>query len=93
MEDGKVVSWDFNKSKPADKKIEAAMAGDSALGSGASDPLSSLKIEGHRRQIADFTKAIQKGVKPAIEGREGRLAVALIEAIYKSAKTGKAVKL
>jgi predicted dehydrogenase len=93
MEDGKVVSWEFNKSKPADKKIEAAMAGDSALGSGASDPLSSLKIEGHRRQIADFTKAIQKGVKPAIEGREGRLAVALIEAIYKSARTGKVVKL
>lgn len=93
MEDGKIVSWEFNKSKPADKKIEAAMAGDSALGSGASDPLSSLKIEGHRRQIADFTKAIQKGVKPAIEGREGRLAVALIEAIYKSARTGKVVKL
>lgn len=93
MEDGKVVTWEFNKTKPVDKKIEAAMAGDSSLGSGASDPLSSLKIEGHRRQIADFTKAIQKGVKPAIEGREGRLAVALIEAIYKSAKTGKVVKL
>ncbi len=93
MEDGKVVSWQFSKKKAVDKKIEAAMAGDSALGSGAADPLSSLTIEGHRRQIADFTKAIQKGVQPAIQGREGRLAVALIEAIYKSAKTGKVVKL
>lgn len=93
MEDGKIVSWQFKKKRAADKKIEAAMAGDSELGSGASDPLASLKIEGHRRQIADFTKAIQKGVQPAIQGREGRLAVALIEAIYKSAKTGKVVKL
>mgnify|MGYP002713228080 FL=1 len=93
MEDGKVVSWQFSKKMAIDKKIEAAMAGESALGSGASDPLASLKIEGHRRQIADFTKAIQKGVRPAIEGKEGRLAVALIEAIYKSAKTGKVVKL
>ena len=93
MEDGKVVSWKFSKARPVDKKIEAAMAGDSALGSGASDPLSGLKIEGHRRQIDDFTKAIQAGRPPAIQGREGRLAVALIEAIYKSAKTGKVVKL
>lgn len=93
MEDGKIVGWEFNKSRAADKKIEAAMAGDTAMGSGASDPLSGLKIEGHRRQIADFTRAIQKGVQPAIQGREGRLAVALIEAIYKSARTGKVVRL
>ena len=93
MEDGKIVSWKFSKAKPIDKKIEAAMAGDSALGSGASDPLSSLTIEGHRRQIDDFTKAIQTGRQPAIQGREGRLSVALIEAIYKSAKTGKVVKM
>ncbi len=93
MEDGKIVSWEFKKKRAVDKKIEEAMSGESALGSGASDPLASLKIEGHRRQIADFTKAIQKGVQPAILGREGRLSVALIEAIYKSAKTGKVVKL
>ena len=75
-----------------DAKIEAQLSRESELGSGAADPLSSLKTEGHRRQVADFTKAIQQGRPPRIDGREGRNAVALIEAIYKSAATGKAVK-
>ena len=85
MEDGALKSWQFAKKKPVDKKIEELLKQESALGSGAGDPLSSLKIEGHRRQIDDFTKAIQQGRKPRIEGKEGRRAVALIEAIYRSA--------
>lgn len=93
LEDGKLTFWQFAKAKPVDKKILAAMQGASELGSGAGDPLAALKIEGHRRQIEDFTRAIQKGTKPSIDGREGRNAVALIEAIYKAAKTGKTVKL
>lgn len=92
MEDGKLTSWNFRKRKAIDNKIEAALKEESALGSGAGDPLASLKIEGHRRQIDDFTKAIKQGRQPAIEGREGRTAVALIEAIYKAAKTGRTVK-
>jgi UDP-N-acetyl-2-amino-2-deoxyglucuronate dehydrogenase len=93
MEDGKLKVWTFRKRKPIDKKIEADMDRESELGSGSDDPLSALKIEGHRRQIADFTRAIQKGCRPTVEGREGRRAVQLIEAIYKSASTGKAVTL
>jgi predicted dehydrogenase len=92
-EDGKITRWQFAKSKPADAKILAAIGGESELGSGAGDPLKSLKAEGHRRQIQDFSDAIRKGRKPFIDGREGRLAVELIEAIYKSAATGKAVTL
>ena len=91
MEDGKIKLWKFSKRKPIDKKIEADMGRDSELGSGAADPLSSLKTEGHRRQIQDFTIAIQKKRKPIIEGREGRLAVNLIESIYKSAATGRTI--
>ena len=93
LEDGKLKFWQFAKARPVDKKIIAAMNEASELGSGAGDPLAGLKIEGHRRQIEDFAKAIDKGTPPSIVGREGRNAVALIEAIYKSAKTGKAVKL
>ncbi|MCD6288156.1 MAG: gfo/Idh/MocA family oxidoreductase, partial [Candidatus Hydrogenedentes bacterium] len=93
MEDGKIKVWTFRKRKPIDKKVEADMNRESELGSGADDPLSSLKIEGHRRQIADFTRAIQKGTSPTIEGREGRRAVQLIESIYKSATSGRTVNL
>jgi len=91
-EDGAIKFWQFTKRRAVDAKIEAQLSRESELGSGAADPLSSLKTEGHRRQVADFTKAIQQGRPPRIDGREGRNAVALIEAIYKSAATGKAVK-
>ncbi len=93
LEDGKISSWAFDKRRAVDKKVEAAMAGESELGSGAGDPLAALKIEGHRRQIDDFAKAIQQGRQPAIQGREGRRAVALIEAIYKAARTGRTVNV
>jgi len=93
MEDGALKFWRFDKRKPVDKKIEARLNAESVLGSGAADPLAGLKIEGHRRQIQDFAEAIQKGRLPMVEGREGRRAVALIEAIYKSAATGRTVKL
>ena len=92
-EDGAIKFWQFEKRRPADKKIEEALNRESELGSGAADPLSSLKTEGHRRQIDDFTQALLKGRAPLIDGREGRNAVALIEAIYKSAASGKAVHL
>ncbi|MCC6143228.1 MAG: Gfo/Idh/MocA family oxidoreductase [Candidatus Hydrogenedentes bacterium] len=93
LEDGALRVWQFSKRKPIDKKIEAQINQESALGSGAADPLASLKAEGHRRQIEDFAKAIQQGREPAILGKEGRRAVALIEAIYRSARIGKPVQL
>jgi UDP-N-acetyl-2-amino-2-deoxyglucuronate dehydrogenase len=93
LEDGKLKAWNFKKARPQDKAILAALNEESALGSGAADPLASLKTEGHRRQIDDFTKAIAKGKSPAIPGREGRSAVALIEKIYESARRAKKVSV
>ncbi len=93
LEDGKLKAWNFAKAKPQDKAILAALGEESALGTGAADPLAGLKTEGHRRQIDDFTKAIQKGTRPSIDGREGRNAVALIEKIYESARSGKKVSV
>ena len=93
LEDGKIAAWCFRKRKPIDKKIEAGFGQESELGSGAADPMAALKIEGHRRQIADFVRAIRTGTPPAIDGREGRRAVRLIEAIYASARSGRSVKV
>jgi len=44
-------------------------------------------------QIADFVSAIREGRPPVIDGRDGRRAVALIAAIYESARTGREVQL
>ena len=43
---------------------------------------------GHQRIIEDFLTAIRTNGTPACDAREGRRSVALIEAIYESARTG-----
>jgi predicted dehydrogenase len=45
----------------------------------------------HRRVLTDFVRAMRTGAPPACDGREGRKSVALVEAIYRSARTGRAV--
>jgi len=44
-------------------------------------------------QVADLAQAILKDREPMVPGEEARKAVELILAIYRSAKTGKTVKL
>ncbi len=43
---------------------------------------------GHRRVFEDFFAAIETNGTPACDAREGRRSVALIEAIYRSARSG-----
>ena len=46
----------------------------------------------HQRVIEDFIRAIATGSAPACDGREGRRSVALVEAVYQSARTGQPVE-
>lgn len=48
---------------------------------------------GHTRLYKDVIHAIQTGTTPLIDGREGKKALELVLAIYKSKKTGRPVKL
>ncbi|MEM1602540.1 MAG: Gfo/Idh/MocA family oxidoreductase [Candidatus Bathyarchaeia archaeon] len=41
----------------------------------------------------DMVAAIRKGTKPIVDGREGLKSVLILNAIYESSKTGKAVKI
>ena len=45
-------------------------------------------VSGHRRVIEDFLHATETGAEPLCSGREGRRSVALVEAIYRSARSG-----
>jgi UDP-N-acetyl-2-amino-2-deoxyglucuronate dehydrogenase len=45
----------------------------------------------HRRVLEDFIRAIRTSTTPACDGREGRRSVAVVEAIYASARTGQSV--
>lgn len=90
LEDDRITRWDFQRPEPGDERALDA-AGD-ALGSGAG-AASGISIEGHLRQLSDFVEAINLDRSPLIDGHEGRKAVALVHAIYESARRGVAVRL
>jgi predicted dehydrogenase len=87
----KIIRWEFAEPQPDDERILRG-EGTGSIGGGASDP-SAISTEGHRLLIADLVEAIRDGRKPMIPGYEARRAIALIRAIYESAKDGKVTEL
>lgn len=43
----------------------------------------------HRRVLEDFIAAVRSGERPACDARDGRVSVAIVEAIYRSARSGR----
>ena len=91
-EEEDIVKWDFAKPTKRDAAIHRAMANRRSGGGGAADP-KAIGHHGHTRQFQNVLTAIKKGMKPLVDGPEGRRSVELILAIYKAAETVKAVKL
>ena len=89
VEQDDVTLWEFAHPLPSDAALQAAR---SAPNSGASDPRA-ISHAGHRDQLIDFLRAIDEGRPALIDGREGRKAVEIIRAIYKSAESGQSVSL
>jgi UDP-N-acetyl-2-amino-2-deoxyglucuronate dehydrogenase len=92
IEQDDVLRWDFVGETKEDEAIRRRFAQKTGASGGSSNP-AAISHQGHARQLLDFTEAIRAGRKPLVDGREGRKAVAIIEAIYKSAATGRAVTL
>ncbi len=91
LEDDRIVRWEFREPRPGDDAIRAAGQANS-MGSGASNP-GAIGLEGHRRQLQDLVDAIHEGRPQALDGHEGRKAVAFVDAIYQSAARGGPVRL
>ncbi len=91
LEDDRIARWDFREARPEDDAIRAAKD-TAALGTGASAP-NAISFVGHQRQMQDLVDALRSGRAPALDGREGRKAVALVRALYDSAATGAPVRL
>ncbi len=91
LEDDHITRWDFAQAESGDELIRHAPR-DDALGSGAGAP-GAISSAGHQRQIQDLVEAIRDHRAPAIDGIEGRKAVAFVHALYESARLGKAVRL
>jgi len=89
LEEEAIVRWDFAKPHRSDAKILADMKGNTT-GGGASDP-AAIGHAAHRELFKDFSRAIVAREYSLIDGAEGRRSVALINAIYRSAKTGRRI--
>ena len=82
----KLTSWDVenDSGEPAPVAKEVA--------SGASDPMA-ISVEPFERQFLDFGGAIAKGRKPLVAGEEGYQALEIVDAIYRSCRSGEKVVL
>lgn len=91
VRDDALVRWEV---QDADEEEAARMLRryGSAQTGGAADPMA-ISFENHRRQYADVLAAIDEDRPPSIDGREGLRSVELIEAIYRSVREGRPVRL
>jgi predicted dehydrogenase len=80
----KLTSWDVKD----DDGDPPPLAHDVA--SGSSDPMA-ISLEPFERQFLDFAGAIRDGRKPLVSGEEGYQALELVDAIYRSCRTGQKV--
>lgn len=88
LADEKFRVWDFAEAQPGDEEVQATLMMNSEGGGlGANDP-KAINFTGHQRNFEDVVSAIREGRPPKVDGTEARRAVALICAIYESAKNG-----
>jgi predicted dehydrogenase len=92
IEEEHIVNWQFQHSHSDDDTIRSRFGGASGTSGGAADPMA-INYSCHTRNFSEFFDAVSAGIKPKLDGHEGRKAVAIIEACYKSASTGKVIKL
>jgi UDP-N-acetyl-2-amino-2-deoxyglucuronate dehydrogenase len=87
-----LVTWRFRTDADDDPAIRERHGGTSGTSGGAADPMA-INYSCHTRNFEDFLAAIRAGRRPALDGFEGRKAVAIVEACYRSARTGRAAKV
>ena len=85
-----IGEWQFAEETDEDEALRARRADVDPDRGGASDP-AGVGIAGHRRQYEEVTAAILAGETPDIDGRAATAAVAIVLAIYESARSGRPV--
>ena len=82
----RLTTWDVQDDVGEAPPIAAGGA------SGASDPLA-ISLEPFERQFRDFGDAVRTGRRPLVAGEEGLQAIEIVDAIYRSCRTGEKVTL
>jgi UDP-N-acetyl-2-amino-2-deoxyglucuronate dehydrogenase len=82
----KLTTWDVENDSGDPAPVSKEVA------SGSSDPMA-ISVEPFERQFRDFGEAIRTGRKPLISGEDGYAALEIVEAVYRSCRTGEKVGL
>ena len=85
LETDRIVQADLKKPLPAGDQPEPADQNASASSAVVSD------VRGHQRLIENFVQSIQTGQPPVCDGEDGRRSLAVVEAIYRAARSRDAV--
>jgi predicted dehydrogenase len=89
VEENSIKVWQFAQEQDEDKEILRKFSNIEG-GGGVSDPMA-IPFEPHARNIASFISSVETGLPFEIEGYEARKSVAIILAVYRSAKTGEEI--
>ena len=87
----RIVRWEFAEPQPGDAEA-LRDDGNAEIKVGSSDA-KAMSNEGHRQLIGDLTRALIEGRPPLVPGAEARRALALVLAIYESARNGRATRV
>jgi predicted dehydrogenase len=94
IEQDRIVSCDVRNPSPDEAAALASVLSANAVGDANASAASAIVSDasGHQRIFEDLLDAIQTNRRPRCDGPEGRRSVAVVEAIYESAATGRPVE-
>jgi predicted dehydrogenase len=89
LEHDRILATDLRNSPAASSAASdlAVLAGSAADENQSASSASVSDFRGHQAVLEDFLAAIQQNRAPACDGLEGRRSLALVEGIYRAAKT------
>jgi predicted dehydrogenase len=96
IEGEQVVRWENQEPRTGTRRVNRRTAEPESrepIAAGAGSSPTGIGAAGHTRLLEDFVGAIRDRREPLVPGREGRRALALVLAIYESARTGQRVQV
>lgn len=87
-----IERWSFVDERPEDEVIRKEL-GIVAANSGGASAAMDFDYRGHMYHVDNLARAIRNGEELMLSGKDGRLAVEFIQAVYESSRTGAPVTL
>jgi predicted dehydrogenase len=87
-----IVRWQFRDETPKDDAVRTRFAQPTAHAGGSSNPMA-ISDTPHMKNIVEFFQAMEEGRDPMLTAREAAKSVAIVQACYESARTGRPAKV